>query len=215
MGERTPGSGGGSSGIDRREAVRRIAVLLGGAVSTPTLTGLLAGCTPPGSDAPYVPRTLSRAQLRRVETIAEHIIPETDTPGASAARVHDYVDMMLSDFYSDAAREQFLLELDRVDDVATSVVGKSFDSASPDERRVVLEALDEAAFPDPTARPEVAAAIEARIAAGDPPFMRTMKELTVSGYYTSEVGQTLELRLVPFGSYDADIPFDDVGRSWA
>ncbi len=45
--------------------------------------------------------------------------------------------------------------------------------------------------------------------------MRAMKELTVTGYYTSEIGQTVELRPVPFGEFRGDVPFDDVGRAWA
>ena len=49
----------------------------------------------------------------------------------------------------------------------------------------------------------------------EPAFMRTLKELTVSGYYTSEIGQTIELRQVPFGVYRADVPLDELGRSWA
>ena len=48
------------------------------------------------------------ARLQRAEHLGD------DSGGAAAARVHDYVDMMLSDFFSDTAREQFLLELDQL-----------------------------------------------------------------------------------------------------
>jgi hypothetical protein len=201
--------------IDRREAVRRISVLVGGALCPSTVAGLMAGCRAPGLGERYEPRTLSRTQLRRVETVAELILPATDTPGASGARVHEYVDMMLSDFFGDAERRHFLGELEHLDEVATSVVGSRFDDASPAERTLVLEALDDEAFPDPAVEPERAAAVRARVAAGEPPFMRTMKELTVTGYYTSEVGQTVELRIPPFGPYLADEPLDRIGRSWA
>jgi gluconate 2-dehydrogenase gamma chain len=213
------GSGGpcespGPDGIDRREAIRRIGIVVGGSLSAPTLAGLLAGCEAPGVGT-FRARTLDRTLLRRVETIAELIIPATDTPGASAARVHEFIDTMLTDFYAAEARAQFLRELERVDSIATSIVGKGFDDASDEERILVLEAMDEEAFPDPDERPDALAAVQARVQGGDPPFMRTMKELTISGYYTSEVGQTVELRLVPYGSYEPDIPLDQVGRAWA
>lgn len=201
--------------VDRREAIRRITTMLGGILSAPTVGGLMAGCEAPPGDRPYTPRTLSRSELGRVETIAEHIIPETDTPGARAARVHDFIDLMLSEFYSDEQRGRFLAELARVDSVSTSLLGKTFDDATGGEQLAVLEVLDGEAFPDPTADAPGAARVEARIAAGDPPFMRTMKELTLSGYYTSEIGQTVELHLPPLGSYEADVPVDRVGRSWA
>ena len=46
-------------------------------------------------------------------------------------------------------------------------------------------------------------------------FWRRMKELTLTGYYTSQVGATRELRVNPMGAWRADVPFDSIGRSWA
>src|SRR5439155_271168 len=64
-------------GIDRREALRRAALVLGGALSTSTIAGVLAGCearrTPDGA---WTPRALTVDQLDLVATIAEHILPE-------------------------------------------------------------------------------------------------------------------------------------------
>ena len=49
-----------------------------------------------------------------------------------------------------------------------------------------------------------------------PPFFRQLKELTLAGYYTSEVGATQELRwLAAPGRYDADAPLSEIGRAWA
>jgi hypothetical protein len=46
-------------------------------------------------------------------------------------------------------------------------------------------------------------------------FFRRMKELTVLGYYTSELGATKELRVSPIGAYHGDVPFRTLGRAWA
>ena len=46
-------------------------------------------------------------------------------------------------------------------------------------------------------------------------FFRRVKELTLLGYYTSEVGSTKELRVNPMGAYQGDIPYARVGRGWA
>ncbi|NNE36240.1 MAG: gluconate 2-dehydrogenase subunit 3 family protein [Rhodothermales bacterium] len=46
-------------------------------------------------------------------------------------------------------------------------------------------------------------------------FFRTVKELTVVGYYTSETGGAKELRLMPLGDYRADVPYDEIGRAWS
>ncbi len=203
----------GGSPISRRDALRRITGLLGGTLSAPTLTGLLAGCeTPPGG---YTPRTLDPDQVALVDVVAEMIIPTTDTPGASAAGVPRFIDAMLTDFYGDEQRDWFLEALGAVDAVAASRFGVSFDGATPAQKDEVLLALDREAYPDPDQDPAGAAAVAEAVAAGRPPFMRLMKELTVSGYYTSEIGQTVELHRPPFGPYRADVPFDEIGRAWA
>jgi gluconate 2-dehydrogenase gamma chain len=203
------------SSISRRAAVRRIAGLLGGSLYAPTLTGLLAGCEVPPGDEGYEPRTLDPDQRALVDVIAEMIIPATDTPGASAAGVPRFIDAMLTDFYSEEQRNWFLEALGSVDAVAASRFGVSFAEASTAQRDEVLFALDQEAYPDPSQNPARAEAVAQAVAAGQPPFMRLMKELTVSGYYTSEIGQTVELRQPPFGTYQADVPFDEIGRSWA
>ena len=49
---------------------------------------------------------------------------------------------------------------------------------------------------------------------GRQPF-RTLKELTLVGYYTSEVGATRELRVNPMGAWHADVPYASLGHAWA
>jgi hypothetical protein len=46
-------------------------------------------------------------------------------------------------------------------------------------------------------------------------FFRTLKELVLVGYYTSEPGATRELRVNPMGIWRADIPYDEVRSAWA
>src|SRR6185503_4455529 len=93
--------------MDRREALQRVALLLGGVLSAPTVAGVLSGemrawaATP---EAQWRPRTLTAAQNELVATLAEHIIPATDTPGARAAGVHRFVDALLTDHYPVAER---------------------------------------------------------------------------------------------------------------
>src|SRR5207245_6091517 len=89
--------------IDRREALRRAALMLGGVISAPVIAGVLAGCEGrPGRGGGGGGRrsgALSSEQLELVATIAEHILPETDTPGARAVGVHEFIDAMLAEGY--------------------------------------------------------------------------------------------------------------------
>lgn len=198
--------------MDRREAVKRISALLGIAVSGPTMAGILSGCqaTPGGL------RSLSSKQHELLAVMSEHIIPTTDTPGAQEAGVADFIDAMLTDFYTEERRQSFLNGLAAVDEQAKEMHGSAFLNCSSDQQFAMLDELDRAAFPDLDAMDEEErTAFEERRREEDRPFIMTLKELTVSGYYTSEIGATQELHLNPMTPYQGDIPFSDVGKAWA
>lgn len=221
--------------MDRREALKRLALLAGGALSMSTIAGVLGGCRAGSAPGAYRPQTLASDQYDLVSTIAELIIPETDTPGAKAAGVPEFIDRMLTDWMYAAEREHFLAELKRVDTMARERFERSFVQLAEAQQVQLLEELEQEARqaqsrrvvidrttgqiidgPDTSAedvaqgRPPRTLTVELR------PFFRVMKELTIVGYYTSEVGATQELRLnlVP-GRYDACVPYAELGRAWA
>jgi gluconate 2-dehydrogenase gamma chain len=232
--------------LTRREAVRRAALLLGYAVSAPTLAGVLAGCerARPGSD--WQPQTLSREWSEMVATLGEHILPETDTPGARDAGVHEFIDIMLTEYYPPEERDRFLAGLRRVDARARSRHGAGFLELSAEQQLELVRALNEQAFameigdggatlpvqsPDlEQTQMETGRGTEEGTAAsiavgadevweaediGEQAFFRTLKELVLVGYYTSEVGATRELRVNPMGVYRSDIPYAEIGRAWS
>src|ERR1044072_2007798 len=88
--------------LTRRAALGRVAILLGGAISAPTLAGALdaatqrAWVTPPQD---WAPRPPTAGQLELVAVMADHIIPQTDTPGARAAGVQRFVENPASDSF--------------------------------------------------------------------------------------------------------------------
>ena len=207
---------GAQETIDRREALRRAALLLGGALAAPTVAGVLAGCQAARvPDGAWAPRALSRAQAELVAAMAEHILPETDTPGARAAGVHRFIDAMLAESFPPSERERFLAGLAEVDARAGRTSGHRFLQCAPADQRALLEVLDREAF----ASPPVPLSTTWRGGTSDEPavpFFRTMKELTLVGYYTSEIGATRELHYAPVpGRYDGCVPLAQVGRTWA
>src|SRR5437660_980409 len=126
--------------ISRRQALEQVAILLGGAISAPTVAGVLTKPTRRAwaASPAWAPRTLSPAQLELVATVAEHIIPQTDTPGARAAGVHRFVDTLLSDHYPATERDRFLAGLADVDARAQSAHGQPFRQCSPEQRNARL-----------------------------------------------------------------------------
>src|SRR5438309_9511159 len=129
--------------IDRREALRRAALLLGGALSASTVAGVLAGCearrTPNGA---WAPRALSSDQLELVATIAEHILPETDTPGARTVGVHRFIDAMLGEGYAGEDRARFFAGLADVDARARGACGRPSLECERVQQRAVLDDPD-------------------------------------------------------------------------
>jgi gluconate 2-dehydrogenase gamma chain len=232
--------------MNRRQALARAAYLLGGALSASTVAGVLAGCDASRgvtADGAWVPRTLSPEQSQMVLIMGEHILPETDTPGARAAQVDRFIDVMLTDYYGDEERQRFLAGLVRAETRARRVFGDSF-AALPHEQQLELSmVLNREAFRDRAPQTPVPAEQVARPAdpllqehnvqtetqragptvdsdwdpedAGPRAFFRRLKELVVVGYYTSELGATQELRENPMGTWRSDMPYSEVGRAWA
>lgn len=227
--------------LSRRAALRRVAFLLGGAVSAPTLAGMLAGCDRPRQQIGWRPQTLTEAQSEMVAAMGEIILPETDTPGARAARVHEFIDVMLTEYYPPEDRQRFLAGLERVGQYSRTAFDRRFLDATPEQQLQLVHALNRQAFGDPPTLPErleeepVLRDITVETGRGtleeqapltldpgrDPEdvgeeaFFRTLKELVLVGYYTSEPGANQELRLNPMGSWRADIHYSEVGHAWS
>lgn len=191
--------------ISRREALRRVGVLLGGVVSAPTVAGVLSGCER-GTGTDWSPQTLTAEQNQMVDTIAEIIIPATDTPGASAANVNRFIDALVGEGYLPEDRDHFLTGLDDVNARCEETYGAPFVDCASEQQLALVGELDDETFgadaPEPNSE--------------NPPFFRMLKELVIVGYYTSEVGATQELKTnaVP-GYYDGDVPYEEIGRAWS
>ena len=135
--------------ITRREAVARTALLLGGTVAASSIAGAQSNAWAAASVPNWRAGTLSEPQRELVATIAEHIIPATDTPGARAAGVHRFVDVILTDYYKAEERGRFLAGLTEVDARAQKAHGTSFLEATSKQQVALLTAFDAESYPPP------------------------------------------------------------------
>jgi hypothetical protein len=154
-------------------------------------------------------KILDPHQDATVTAMAELILPQTDTPGAKAVRVNEFVDRIVADWYSDEDRARFLAGLVTVDARTQSLFQKDFVDASPPQQSEILCALGK----------EMAQATEAlangprgyRGADPEPEdnFYFMFRQLTLTGYFTSEAGFTQQLHeeIIP-GRFDGCIPFE-------
>lgn len=185
--------------MDRRDAIKRTTLLLGGALSASAVTGVLQGCQPDTS-LDWMPQAFSEDQARLLAEIAEIIIPATDTPGAKDAMVDRFIDLMVADVYTEEESNAFLAGLDAFNERAKSAHGSDFLQLDKDTQLAMVEAED-------------AAAMDAQ---GERPFFRTMKELTLLGYFTSEPGATQALEYLPIpGRLEGCTPLKEGQKAWA
>jgi hypothetical protein len=151
-------------------------------------------------------KTFNPQQNDMVTTIAELIIPQTDTPGAKAARVNEFIDLMVTEWYDEEERSTFMSGLADVDARTRDLYGKDFVQCGEKQQVELLQALDD----------EVAAARserDLRRRRNRPPeknFFFMMKQLTLVGYYTSQVGfeQELHGEIIP-SRHAACVPLEE------
>jgi glucoside 3-dehydrogenase (cytochrome c) hitch-hiker subunit len=177
--------------MNRRDALR---MLTAGAVLPALTPELLAFSREAHPDSSYVLRTLNPHQNDTVVAMIDQIIPATDTPGAKAARVNEFIDVILTDWAVDSERKDFLDGLAAVDKQSSELFGKDFAAASPSQQLTLLRSMDDVAS---VMRVELR-----RHASNTPPepdsqlkgdFFIVFKNITLHGYYTSEVAFTKEL----------------------
>jgi len=187
--------------MQRREALKRITWISGGALSAPIAAGILQGCQA-DSSSDWMPSVLTEDQVSLVAEICETIIPATDTPGAKDALVHRYVDIMLKDIFEEKDKNRFLTKLDEFAQDAQTQYGKSFVKCESEQRIEHLKSYEKAARNNTNPV--------------DTPFFTTMKQLTLSGFFTSEVGATQVLRYVAVpGRYEGCVPLEEGQNAWA
>ena len=142
------------------------------------------------ADVPF--RTLNPDQQKLVTQIAEMIIPETDTPGATSVKVPQFIDLILTEWMSDEEKAAFLAGLADLDVQAVAMGAPRFVELAEAKRGDFLTGLD-------AKRPQQAGAGHA--------FDR-IKALTVYGYFTSEPVQVDILKTqMFFDGYHGNVPF--------
>src|SRR5262249_14895752 len=147
---------------DRREAIRRGALLFGVALSPEWLSFAAVAQTPAA-------RTyLTAAQSPIVSAAVERILPRTDTPGAIDVGVPAFLDRFYGEFMSPADQKLFGGALDEIEAAAKAAHGASFASLPPAQQDAVLKSV---------------ATAQQRT---DPSSFGLLRSVTILGYFTSE-----------------------------
>jgi len=165
-------------------------LLLGGIAVSPDL--LARALANPGP-------ILARVPADRVALLAEmadNILPDTDTPGAKAARVHEYITIVVEECFTPTRRQPFWDGLEAADSQCIMMHGKSFMSCSDTERISFFQKLQSEQSEQGT-------------------FWFQLKSLTLTGYFTSEIGASQALAYDPIpGGWIPDMEADANTKVW-
>jgi Gluconate 2-dehydrogenase subunit 3 len=209
--------------MNRRDAVTRVALLMGGTLSAPSLFAFEGKKNLPKS-ASIADFSLTDAQRAIVSEIAEHIIPRTNTPGAKDANVGPFIEKMLKDCYKAQEQENFIAGLADADAKAMKAHSKNFMATTAAQQVAILKEIEKETIE------MMKSANVQQVKVGDnvdkevvsskkikgTPFWRLIKELTLFGYFTSEQGATKALNYVPIpGRYQGCIPYKKGDKAYA
>jgi len=178
--------------MERREALRLMGAasvfsVLSSDLFAATLRAQLAG-NKAGSL-----RTLSAAQNEIVVAMSDVMIPATDTPGAKAAKVNEFIDLILTEWATEEEKKIFLEGLEEADRKTNALFGHGFAAASAKEQAAIVQAFDEELAASRNEKlPKQVRSWELTLVL---PFFAQMRRFALVGYYTSSIGQEQELKV--------------------
>ena len=180
--------------MNRREAVQRVALMMGGVLSAPLMAGVMGQVTNKGASL-----NITADQEALLAEVADIIIPTTDTPGeaspgAKAAGAEKFIVRVMRDCYKKEDQDKFYAGLAKLDADSQAKFGKGFVDLDLVQKNEMVKLST----------------------VNDKPFFQRMKELTVTGYFTSEIGATKALEYLPIpGKFIGCVPLKAGQKAWA
>jgi len=187
--------------MNRREAVSRVALILGGTVIGADF--FISGCK---SGPEKVKELFEPDDIAFMDEVGDTILPATATPGAKAAGVGKFMAAMVKDCYKPEDQKVFTDGISKLNDACKKKNGKKFMECDPKQRTAILIDLDKEQKDYQINKKKEEPSH----------YFRMMKELTMLGYFTSEVGATKALRYLPVpGKYDGNYAYKKGDKAWA
>jgi hypothetical protein len=197
--------------VNRREILKITAVLLGAGLSGSLSQNVMAGALPTARAAK---RVFDERSRKMVAVLAELIIPKTDTPGAIEARAPAFIEMMVGDWFDEGERRIFFDGMTALDTFCKQQYQRDFLGCDEAQRTAALKDAEKAAAAYKSTAP--AFDFTQKFVDRGTPFFTKLKELTVVGFFTSEVGSKQVLAYNPMPMhYEGDYDFQQSGRQWS
>lgn len=188
----------------RKTFINRLALGSGSTLLLPA-TSLLQGC----EYQPTRRTVLSDTDIPLLDELGNTIIPDTtSSPGAKAAKIGEYILLMYSDCMPKEEQNIFLNGINELDSRAAKTFSSSFVQADSSQKLQLLEVVQNEATAYRLKMEKEEKAL--------PHYFDLLKGLTISGYFSSEIGMTQARNYLPIpGKFEACMPYDQDDKPWA
>jgi hypothetical protein len=147
---------------------------------------------PPGAEV------FTAAQRALASALSERVIPTTDTPGAIAAGVPEFIEKLLADWALPEDKTPILAGLDAIEARSRQDYRVAAADATAEQQDALLTLAMEDNLPNGA------------------DFFDKFRQLVIAGYYTSEIGITQEREYMPVpGRYDGAFPYSQVNKVYS
>lgn len=186
---------------NRRSVIKHMAIACGLILSSSSLNSLATILGNPADLSRRKAGLLNANQLIMLREISEVIIPTTDTPGAIAAGVHEFINQFAMGCLNKKEQQQLILGVEKISTQSNPLYQKTFETLSLSQKIELLTRMEKAESPfDSTDRTNI----------------KYIKGLVTFAYYTSEIGASQELAYLTIpGGYKGNFKFKGVGKAWA
>ncbi len=187
--------------MDRRQLLKNIALLTGATMVGGNL--FLTSCK---QDRNLDDVVFTQNDVLLFDEIAETILPKTETPGAKDAQVGKFMVQFANDCYDNDQIKKLISGMNQLNEIANKDFKKQFIQLNDEDKKSLLIEID----------------LEAKSYnantqnSNEPHYFTLMKQMTLLGFFTSEVGSTKVLRYDAMpGEYKGVVPYKQGEAIWA
>ena len=185
--------------MERREALKKIAYLMGGAISATTMGVLFESFTV--YDPEKITKTYSYNDEEILAEFSEIILPTTaKSPGAKAAGVGVLIPLIIKDCFPPNLQDLFRKGFEDMLAQCKTKFNKEFLNLNAEEKTQLMNALKQDSIDNNK----------------EPSFFLIARDLTILGYFSSEIGCTMAREYLPIpGRYDGNADYKPDQKAWA
>ncbi|MES1200677.1 MAG: gluconate 2-dehydrogenase subunit 3 family protein [Pseudomonadota bacterium] len=182
---------------NRRAFLGGTTVLMTHALFPSVMAAFAASCA---NNAPHTPTFFTADEMATLKALVDVILPETDSPAASVAKTHEFIDLVTAACASPAQQQTLRKGLGDLDAQAQTQHSAKY---------ATLTTAQQAALLTPRAEADQALDFDAS-------FFKILKDYAFTGYFLSEIGatQALAYEQVP-GGYIGVTELTPGQKAWA